>query len=142
MLSLPAYPRGLPLVKLVLCHPWYKHLAHYSHFCAAIAYRSPHLQALVVVVPFMPALVVVPSHLDAPHTADSEPVFGHEHIDSVSSLGTLRHFEATLRPFVELVVLGLFGLVNAGASFEHFGVLTYVVLGSLVLGKTLGILCW
>jgi Na+/H+ antiporter NhaA len=114
----------------------------------ATAYQSPHLQALVVVVPFMPGptdsygYFIVPSHLDAPHTEDSEPVFGHEHVDSVSSLGTLRHFEATLRPFVELVVLGLFGLVNAGASFEHFGVLTYVVLGSLVFGKTLGILCW
>ncbi len=51
---------------------------------------------------------------------------------------TLNEFEHWWKNPVELV-LGLFGLVNAGVAFGNVGVGTYLVLIGLIVGKPLGI---
>jgi len=51
---------------------------------------------------------------------------------------TLNQFEHWWENPVELI-LGLFGLVNAGVAFSSFGVGTWLVLLGLIIGKPLGI---
>lgn len=51
---------------------------------------------------------------------------------------TLNQFEHQMKGFVE-VVLGLFGLFNAGVVFSSIGDATWLVLAGLLIGKPLGI---
>jgi Na+:H+ antiporter, NhaA family len=85
--------------------------------------------ALVFVVPFMPL------HGEKKEGA-SEGSAGH---DGEHSNGPLHQFEDSVKPFVDVFVLFLFGLVNAGVQVNYIGTMSISILLSLVVGKTLGI---
>uniref|UniRef100_A0A7S4PXY8 Band 3 cytoplasmic domain-containing protein n=2 Tax=Alexandrium monilatum TaxID=311494 RepID=A0A7S4PXY8_9DINO len=103
--------------------------------------------ALVAVVPFMPLRVeAAPSGVgrlgsDLPADCFTD-VNADGSADGQGRCGRapLHEFEEATKPFVDFVLLFAFGLVNAGVQVSSSGILTAVVLGSLVLGKTLGIL--
>jgi Na+:H+ antiporter, NhaA family len=82
---------------------------------------------------FHPALALVPIVPFMPHRATDPGLFvektGHD---------TLTRFEHEWKIPVQ-IVLGLFGLVNAGVPVSNVGRGTWVVLVSLVVGKPLGI---
>ena len=79
--------------------------------------------ALVAVVPFMP------------HAKTDLGLF-NEREDKRHD--TMDEFEHWWKTPVQVVLL-LFGLVNAGVPFSSVGEVTWIVLGSLVIGKPIGI---
>ena len=79
--------------------------------------------ALVAVVPFMP------------HAKDDLGVFAD---DESKRHDTMNEFEHWWKTPVQ-VVLFAFGLVNAGVMLSSLGEVTWLVLGSLVIGKPVGI---
>jgi len=79
--------------------------------------------ALVAVVPFMP------------HAKDDLGVFAD---DESKRHDTMNEFEHWWK-FPVQVVLFAFGLVNAGVMLSSLGEVTWLVLGSLVIGKPVGI---
>ena len=82
---------------------------------------------------FHPALALVPIVPFLPHRKTDPGLFvekeGHD---------TLTHFEHQWKVPVQ-IVLGLFGLVNAGVALSSVGTGTWIVVAALVLGKPLGI---
>lgn len=94
-----------------------------SWFGLYLAHLHPAL-ALVPIVPFMPT-----SDHDEGMFVDDDT---HEKTD------TLGNFEHQLKLPVDMGLLG-FGLANAGVVMSSMGAATWAVLGSLVLGKTIGI---
>ena len=73
------------------------------------------------------------------------PTLPHAHVDTglfdwskKDKDDTLTAFEHALKPPVE-IILGLFGLLNAGVVFSAVGNATYFVLAGLMIGKPLGI---
>lgn len=60
------------------------------------------------------------------------------HPDEHTQEDTLSQFSAWWKNPVE-VILGLFGLVNAGVVFSHIGTGTWLVLSGLLIGKPVGI---
>ncbi len=73
------------------------------------------------------------------------PTMPHEHVDKglfnweeMNLTDTLNRFEHWWKNPVE-IILGLFGLFNAGVVFNAIGPATYLVLIGLLLGKPLGI---
>jgi Na+:H+ antiporter, NhaA family len=82
---------------------------------------------------FHPALALVPIVPFLPHRRTSPGLF----VDT-DSHDTLTHFEHQFRVPVQ-IVLGLFGLVNAGVPLSSVGSGTWIVVASLVIGKPLGI---
>jgi NhaA family Na+:H+ antiporter len=85
-----------------------------------LAHLHPAL-ALVFIVPFLPA-----------PTRDTG-MFSEEDLPS-----TLHDFEHSLKLFVDLGLF-FFALTNAGVEFAGIGTMTWVILASLVVGKTVGI---
>lgn len=78
--------------------------------------------ALVAIMPFLPHPTNVDSHEDNPKESHS----------------TLKTFEHQWKTFVDFGLL-MFGLVNAGVEFSSMGTVTWIVLASLIVGKTVGI---
>jgi NhaA family Na+:H+ antiporter len=70
-----------------------------------------------------------------PHSARDAGLFEP---GNASDRDPLERFEHVVRVPTE-IVLFLFGLVNAGVRFDHVGVGTWIVLGSLLIGKPVGI---
>lgn len=73
------------------------------------------------------------------------PMMPHEHVDiglfdwrEMEQKDTLNQFEHWWKNPVELI-LGAFGLLNAGVVLSSVAAPTYLVLGGLLLGKPLGI---
>ena len=69
----------------------------------------------------------------------------HAHVDAglfnwdkLEKTDTLSHFEHWMKNPVELV-LGAFGLLNAGVLLSSSGSATWAILGGLIIGKPLGI---
>lgn len=90
----------------------------------ALLYGGLHpALALVPIVPFMP-------HHQLPMKVlrKSEPVRAH----------TMHQFEDWWKTPVQFVLFA-FGLVNAGVPFSAVGPITWIVVGSLVLGKPIGV---
>jgi NhaA family Na+:H+ antiporter len=85
-----------------------------------LAHLHPAL-ALVFIVPFLPA----PEQDTGLFETHDQP-------------STLHDFEHSLKLFVDLGLF-FFALTNAGVEFAGIGGLTWVILASLVVGKTLGI---
>jgi NhaA family Na+:H+ antiporter len=82
-----------------------------------------------------PALGLLPMIPTMPH-ADSDPgIFAWV---ERGLRDTLNQFEHQMKGFVE-IVLGLFGLFNAGVVFSSMGDATWLVLAGLIIGKPLGI---
>lgn len=86
------------------------------------AHLHPAL-ALVFIVPFLPHPQSEPLHIFEGDTKDTSPMARFEHEWKV------------------VVDFGLFmfGLANAGVMLESVGTATWLVLGSLAIGKTVGI---
>jgi NhaA family Na+:H+ antiporter len=87
------------------------------------AHLHPAL-ALVFIVPFLPHPQRETKHLFEEDPADRS---------------TLSRFEHEWKIVVDFGLF-MFGLANAGVRFTEFGPATWIVLGSLILGKGLGIL--
>ncbi len=82
-----------------------------------------------------PALGLVPIIPTMPHAHTDLGIFAREELKRHD---TLNAFEHSLKNLVE-IVLGLFGLVNAGVVLSAFGLGTWLVLGGLLIGKPVGI---
>ncbi len=82
-----------------------------------------------------PALGLVPVIPFMPHAHTDLGIFAR---DELNRADTLNAFEHSLKNTVE-IILGLFGLVNAGVVLSAFGLGTWLVLGGLLIGKPLGI---
>lgn len=80
--------------------------------------------ALVFIIPFLPHPKKETAHL-----------FEDDPTDHSS---TLAEFEHEWKIIVDFGLL-LFGLTNAGVQFSEMGTVTWIVLASLVVGKTVGI---
>jgi Na+:H+ antiporter, NhaA family len=82
-----------------------------------------------------PALAMVPIVPLMPHNRSDLKVFGNR---PGVRLATLQRFEYWWKPPVQGVLLA-FGLVNAGVPLASVGLPTWLVAGSLVFGKPIGI---
>ena len=82
-----------------------------------------------------PALGLVPVIITKPHAHTDLGIFAREELDRDD---TLNQFVKAMSDPVE-IILGLFGLVNAGVAFTSVGPATWLVLGGLLIGKPLGI---
>ncbi len=82
-----------------------------------------------------PALGLVPIVLCMPHAKTDLGIFAREELGRQDALNAFEHW---WKNPVELV-LGLFGLVNAGVAMSNVGVGTWLVLGGLIIGKPVGI---
>jgi len=82
-----------------------------------------------------PALGLLPIIPTMPHAHTDLGIFANEELKRHD---TLNEFEHWWKNPVELI-LGLFGLLNAGVVFSAIGAPTYLILISLLIGKPLGI---
>ncbi len=100
-----------------------------------LAHLHPAL-ALVFIVPFLPgpkrdvALFVDADEVDAAGAQQAQSL----HLQH----SPLHEFEHQLKLFVDFGLF-FFAFANAGVALAEIGPLTWLILGSLVLGKTLGI---
>jgi Na+:H+ antiporter, NhaA family len=85
-----------------------------------------------------PALALVPIIFTMPHERYDQGVFVEIDHDSHSIDDALNNFEHWWKRPVE-IILGLFGLVNAGVMLSSVNLVTGLVLFSLLVGKPLGI---
>ena len=83
-----------------------------------------------------PALGLLPIIPIMPHAKSDLGIFAREELKRDDTLNAFEHW---WKDKVELI-LGLFGLVNAGVAFSAVGTGTWLVLGALVVGKPVGIL--
>lgn len=81
-----------------------------------------------------PALALVPIIFFMPHEATDAGLF----VEHEGATDTLNQFRDWWRTPVE-IILGLFGLINAGVPFTSVGAGTWLVCLGLMLGKPLGI---
>jgi len=90
-----------------------------------MAHLHPAL-ALVFIIPFLPA--------------DTNASHRHDQLfeDELQDHSTLVHFEHRFKLIVDLGLLG-FGIANAGVVFSNINSITWIILASLLVGKTLGI---
>lgn len=128
-------------------------------WCGLLFARVHPAIALAFVVPFMPVNndAIWGEHRDGDDGSGdkllpAEPVdnkdedsgekeHGEERGAAKEGRSTLFEYERATVMFVDVGVLFLFGLVNAGVSLDKFGPYTAVVALSAVFGKTLGIGC-
>lgn len=82
-----------------------------------------------------PALGLVPIIPIMPHAHTDLGMFAREEMHRDDTLNAFEHW---WKNPVE-VILGLFGLCNAGVAFSSAGTATWLVLAGLLLGKPLGI---
>ena len=82
-----------------------------------------------------PALGLVPIIPVLPHAHSDLGMFAHAELKRHDTLNEFEHFWKTP---VE-VILGLFGLINAGVVLSSLGTGTWLVVAGLLLGKPLGI---
>ncbi len=88
--------------------------------------------ALVFIIPFLPGPKPV-SAIDVPLGAKNPPVpVPHPHHSPLDA------FEHQLKAFVDFGLF-FFAFANAGVEFASIGAMTWLILGSLVVGKTIGI---
>ena len=89
-----------------------------------LAHLHPAL-ALTFIVPFIPG-------------GTEDPGFFEEEVELQDEHSPLHLFEERTKPFVDFGLL-FFSFANAGVVFADVGPLTWIVLGALVVGKTLGV---
>ena len=99
--------------------------------------------ALVVIVPFLPALHATapanPESEDADHgNAEESPAHTHAGGGHGHGLGALEQFEHRLKLPVDLGLF-FFAWANAGVAFGSINEVTLMVLASLIVGKTVGV---
>lgn len=89
------------------------------------AHLHPAL-SLIFIIPFLPRKGVAVEAIDI-HGVNDAPMHS-----------TLNHFEHHITPLVDYGLV-FFGISNAGVEFSSISNLTWIIFGSLVVGKTLGI---
>ncbi len=99
-------------------------------WCGLVLARLHPALALCFVVPFLP-----PPQQDTGLFAESDEVDLHL-VQARHS--PLHQFEHSMKGFVEFGLF-FFALANAGVAFGGIGMMTWVILGALVVGKTGGI---
>lgn len=142
----PARPEWLGLVALGMAAAFALRRARVRHWpiyifgagpLSWIGFAQAHLHpalALVPIVPFLPGpkrdtgLFVEEDEVDL---AEKAGLPHGEH-------SALHQFEHRLKLFVDLGLF-FFAFANAGVRFAGIGPMTWIVFGSLVIGKTLGI---
>ena len=82
-----------------------------------------------------PALALIPVIPTMPHAKKDIGLFSDEEADRKDTLSAFEHWWQNP---VELI-LGAFGLVNAGVALGSVGAATWLVLGGLLIGKPIGI---
>ncbi len=82
-----------------------------------------------------PALALVPIVPFMPHHASDLKTFGRR---EAIRLATMHRFEQWWKVPVQIILLA-FGFVNAGVPLTSVGPVTWVVAGSLIVGKPIGI---
>ncbi|MDA1161690.1 MAG: Na+/H+ antiporter NhaA [Planctomycetota bacterium] len=82
-----------------------------------------------------PALGLIPIIPIMPHAKSDLGLFAREELNRDDTLNSFEHW---WKDKVELI-LGLFGLVNAGVAFSAVGTGTWLVLAGLIIGKPVGI---
>lgn len=82
-----------------------------------------------------PALGLVPIIPCLPHAHTDLGIYAKEELNRHDTLNELMHW---WKNPIE-IILGLFGLANAGVEFNTLGVGTYLVLFGLIVGKPFGI---
>jgi Na+:H+ antiporter, NhaA family len=83
-----------------------------------------------------PALGLLPIIPIMPHAKSDLGIFAREELNRDDTLNAFEHW---WKDKIELI-LGLFGLVNAGVAMTAVGTGTWLVLGGLIIGKPVGIL--
>lgn len=133
--TMPVEPIWLGLTALGMAAAWmlrrFKVNNYWPYLLAGgtlswIGLHEAHLHpalALVFIIPFLP---------HAPKE--------HKHIfeEDPSDRTTLARFEHEWKVFVDFGLF-MFSLANAGVQFSNMGTVTFLVLASLLLGKTIGI---
>ena len=98
--------------------------------------------ALVVIVPFLPALHATGNRSDAnqsaEHGEESTSSYDHGSGGQGHSVGTLEQFEHHLKLPVDMGLF-FFAWANAGVAFGNINSVTFMVLLSLIVGKTVGV---
>jgi NhaA family Na+:H+ antiporter len=123
----------LTLAAILLCWIFRKNRIHsfwaYLLIPGALSWLSFDLAGI------HPALGLVPIIPCLPHAHTDLGIFAREELNRHDTLNEMMHW---WKNPVELI-LGMFGLVNAGVMFGHIGQGTYLVLLGLLVGKPLGI---
>jgi NhaA family Na+:H+ antiporter len=103
-----------------------------------LAHLHPAL-ALVLIVPFMPAPARDTGLFEDRDEVDllGEELAGRLHIEH----SPLHLFERRIKGLVDFGLF-FFAFANAGVELADVGPMTWIVLGSLVVGKTLGVSCF
>ena len=122
---------GLRLAKVQNWVPYILIGGGLAWFGLLTAYLHPAL-ALVFIVPFLPATRPTSGLI-----TEEEDVAGAL-TDTHAHDTPLERFEHTLKTPVDYGLF-LFAFANAGVEFANMGSLTWIILASLVAGKTLGI---
>ncbi len=94
-----------------------------------LAHLHPAL-ALVFIVPFLP-----------PPKRDTGMFIAEDEVDQAHSSAAhspLHQFEHSMKGFVDFGLF-FFALANAGVAFGGIGPMTWIIFGSLIVGKTVGI---
>jgi NhaA family Na+:H+ antiporter len=124
LLTLAAVGLGLTMKKQGVHNFWWYLLI--PGVMSWISFYMAGIHAALGLVPIIPTM---------PHAAKDIGMFAPE---EVSQHDTLSEFEHWWKYPVE-IILGLFGLVNAGVALSNVGTGTWLVLVGLILGKPLGI---
>ena len=123
----------LTLTAILLCWLFRKNKIHsfwaYLLIPGALCWLSFDLAGI------HPALGLVPIIPCLPHAHTDLGIFAREELNRKDTLNEMMHW---WKNPVELI-LGMFGLVNAGVAFGAIGQGTYLVLLGLLVGKPLGI---
>lgn len=133
--SAPINPYWLGLTAVAIFLAWFlarmKVHTHWAYFLGPglmcwYSFYSAHIHPALGLVPIIPFL---------PHAHTDLGIFAREELDRDDTLNEFEHFWKTP---VELI-LGLFGLANAGVVLSSVGTGTWLVLAGLLLGKPIGI---
>lgn len=144
----PARPEFLGLILAGMAAVWLMRRLRVRSWVPYIAVGGPlawsglmlaHLHpalALVAIVPLLPA-----PHRDLALFVDEDEIdrMGHDLAHDLDyEHSPLHQFEHHLKLFVDLGLF-FFAFANAGVQLAQIGPMTWLILGSLVVGKTLGI---
>jgi NhaA family Na+:H+ antiporter len=115
------------------------HWGIYVLVCGTLSWVGMHSAglhpalAMVFIVPFLPR--------DIKHPLDDtkdELWDVHGEDTPIRKKDVLHRMETHLAPVVDFGLI-LFGITNAGVEFSNVNTLTWMVMGSLIVGKTLGV---
>jgi Na+:H+ antiporter, NhaA family len=105
-------------------------------FLSWLGLLEAHLHPALALVPIVPFLPGPERDLGLYVEAEEEEDDGHGHGGHTHS--PLEEFEHQLKTFVDFGLF-FFAFANAGVKLDSVGVITWVILAALIVGKTIGI---